>query len=77
MQMRIPDKPSSADKVFVVVRNPIDVFASLFLFTNTASHSLISEEKISESFKEEWDYNIRVMAKAYNDYHVHIKNISK
>ena len=77
MQMRTPDKPFSADKVFLIVRNPIDVFASMFLFLNTASHSLVSEERVCEAFKEEWEYNIRVMAKAYNEYHVHVANISK
>ena len=50
MQMRIADKPFSADKLFVVVWNPIDVFTSMFLFINTASHSLVSEEKISDTF---------------------------
>ena len=73
MQMRTPDRHFTADKVFVLVRNPIDTFASMFLFLNTASHSMTSKEKISEAFPVEWDFNIKVMAKAYAEYYRHVE----
>ena len=50
MQMRLPDRPFTCDLAFCIVRNPIDVFVSLFLFLNTASHSLVCHEKINVAF---------------------------
>ena len=75
MQMRTPDKPHTCDKIFAVVRNPFDVFVSMFLFLNTASHSLISEEKINIAFQEEWDFNIKVMASAYKKFYEIVREI--
>ena len=48
-----------ADKVFIITRNPIDVFMSTFLLINTGSHSATCQENVQESFPQEWDYWVR------------------
>ena len=51
----LPEREFSMDKVFVITRNPIDVFPSRFLLLNLGSHSLTCEENFSESFPVEWN----------------------
>lgn len=69
--MNTPAKelPCTYDKVFVITRNPIDVFVSMFTFLNTGSHSMIFEEKINEDFPEEWDAFIKISTKAFKEFH--------
>ena len=57
------------DKVFVITRNPIDVFPSKFLLYNIGSHSLTCEENISEAFPVEWDQWIRSQVHTFKQYH--------
>ena len=45
---RHPNKIYLADRIFVIVRNPLDVFPSYFTFGATGTHSMITEEKINE-----------------------------
>ena len=53
------DTEFDVDKVFVTTRNPIDAFCLLFLFWNTASHSMTSQENFSKAFPEQWDFFIK------------------
>ena len=66
---RIDQPEFDADKIFVITRNPIDVLSSLFLFYNTASHSMTSQEHFPEAFPQQWDNFIREYVQNFKRWH--------
>ena len=69
MHFPLPELSFTTDKIFVITRNPIDVFVSTFLHLNTGSHSMISEEKINEAFPEKWDAWIKFFTDGFKQFH--------
>jgi hypothetical protein len=65
----MPQRDFSLDRALVLVRNPIDVMASMFLFINTGSHSMSCKEKINEAFPVEWDEWIHVVVAMIKEYY--------
>jgi len=61
------------DRAIVLVRNPIDVMSSMFLFINTGSHSMTCKEKINEAFPAEWDEWIHVVVAMIKEYYEFIR----
>lgn len=48
-------RPFVAQKMIVMVRNPIDVLPSFANLCNTGSHSLVPNEEYHLDFPEYWD----------------------
>jgi hypothetical protein len=67
-----PEREFWIDRSVVLVRNPIDVFASMFLFINTGSHSMTCTETINEAFPREWDEWIRCTVAMFKEYHTFV-----
>lgn len=61
------------DKAFVITRNPIDVFASFFIFMNTGSHSMGCKENIAEAFPAEWNQFVRGFVNNFKLWHKFIR----
>lgn len=62
----------TTDRAIVITRNPLDALVSFFLLNNTGSHSLVSKDKISEAFPEDWDKWVRGVCRNYNQWHSYV-----
>ena len=69
MNLPLKELPFTCDKVYLITRNPIDVFVSMFQFLNTGSHSMILEEKMNETFSHEWDEWIKTSTRFFKEFH--------
>ena len=58
--LKMKDKSFKAQKMFCIVRNPIDVFPSYASLRLLTSHSLELNEKLNEKFPEWWEQFVRV-----------------
>ena len=72
------DKSFKAQKMFCIVRNPIDVFPSYASLRLLTSHSLELNEKLNETFPEWWDQFVKVCSQRMKISHEYVINtISK
>ena len=72
------EKSFKAQKMFSIVRNPIDVFPSFASLMMADSHSLQFNENISERFPRWWNDYVRVIAECMRFNHEYVMdNISK
>ena len=70
----VEEIPFSAEKMFCVTRNPMEIIASYAFFTCMKSHSLMPTELIHEQFPDWWDKWVKDMAEMIRFNHDYITN---
>jgi hypothetical protein len=67
--MALPTQlPYFSNKIIVIVRNPLDVFPSLFGLASTASHSATFPFENHEEAPDQWDKYLRGMSQMHKQY---------